>query len=240
MYYNINDMRIGYRIIEPQEAGRWRGELVQISVYKNWGGSFDVARDCAERCREVELAHVLHPVGFSLLDEGDVETVLGLLDLAGEAIILHDERTAEGTRLSNDTLEKYLDAVREMTRSVHVSLENSEFTADAVWFWRTMGGGVTLDMGHMERSGIDSAGFVAMLPEDIISRVDYVHMHHNNGLHGGITDHWPLRQGCRELMALEVLLERRKDIGVILEINERDETEESLRLLAELKDRVLG
>jgi len=240
MYYNNNGMRIGHRIIEPQEAGRWEAELLQISVYKNWGGSHDVARRCAERCAETGLPHVLHPVGYSLLDDEDRRAVLAMLPLAGEAIIMHDERTSDGGRLTAELISRYTDAVREMAEHVHVSIENSEFTADIIWFWREVGGGVTLDMGHMERAGINSESFVTSLPQDIISRVDYVHMHHNNGLHGGIPDHWPLRPGCRELAALELLLEKKKDVGVILEINEREETAESLQLLAKLRARLVG
>lgn len=232
-------MKIGHRIIEPEEADRWGGELIQISLYKNYGGSYDVARRCAERCRELGLPYVLHPVGYSILDSSDLNSVLDMLPVAGEAIILHDERGSEGERLSDKPLELYLDAVGEMRKHITVSIENSEFTADALWFWRTVGGGVTLDIGHMEHSGIDSPAFVASLPEDVVSRVDYVHIHHNNGPHGGITDHWPLRPGCRELFALEALFDRKRnmDVGVILEINEREETSKSLELLAEVKDK---
>jgi hypothetical protein len=56
-------------------------------------------------------------------------------------------------------------------------------------------------------------------------------MHHNGKWRNGLTDHWPLEEGCRELEALKALLKRKRDLSVILEINETWETDKSLRLL---------
>jgi hypothetical protein len=61
-------------------------------------------------------------------------------------------------------------------------------------------------------------------------------MHRNGALRGGLTDHWPLLPGCRELQALRELLKRKRDVGVILEINETWETGTSLSLLRELRE----
>lgn len=225
--------------MEPADIGAWDGQIVQISIYRNWGGSVELAHRLFEQTMKAGLAHVLHPVGYSLLNKEDVAFIRSILSLSGEALILHDERGPGGERLSGESLSRYEDGLASLREGSTVSLENSEHSADALWFWRHMGGSVTLDIGHMESFGLDSMEFIRELPGDIIQRVDYVHMHHNNGLHGGITDHWPLRTGCRELRALEELLKRRSGFGVILEINEREETSESLRLIGELLERVV-
>jgi hypothetical protein len=65
-------------------------------------------------------------------------------------------------------------------------------------------------------------------------------MHRNNGLRGGLTDHWPLRAGCRELKALRKLLERRTEFSVILEINEVEEINDSIALIRALWKDVKG
>lgn len=70
-------------------------------------------------------------------------------------------------------------------------------------------------------------------PEEV-GRIEFVHMHRNNGLHGGITDHWPLRPDCREVRALRKLLARRSDVSVILELNEVEQIGESLDILRSL------
>ncbi len=239
-YITIRSMRFGYRVIEPAEVGRWEGSLVQISLYKNWGGSAGLARQCAERAATLGLSHVLHPVGYSLLLPGDVETIRSVLEFSGEALLLHDERAPDGGRLEGRRLSQYIEALRSLRSEVRVSLENSEHSGDAQWFWREMGGSVTLDMGHMESFGLDSVEFVRGLPPDIVGRVEYVHMHHNNGPHGGITDHWPLEAGCRELLALRELLRLKHDVGVILELNERDEIGRNIELLKSLERETPG
>jgi len=69
----------------------------------------------------------------------------------------------------------------------------------------------------------------------LLSRVEYIHLHRNNGLRGGLTDHWPITRKCREVNALKELLKKKSDIKVILEINETEEIEENLRILGELR-----
>jgi hypothetical protein len=62
-----------------------------------------------------------------------------------------------------------------------------------------------------------------------------VHLHRCNGLHwSGLKDHWSLIEDCRELRALKGLLERKDDIGVILEINDMENLGESLALVEAL------
>jgi hypothetical protein len=86
----------------------------------------------------------------------------------------------------------------------------------------------------VESAGLDSVEFVRSLDHGIIDKLQFVHMHRNNGLRGGITDHWPLIPDCMELRALRELLNLKSDISVILEINELEIIGESLKLLREL------
>jgi len=67
-----------------------------------------------------------------------------------------------------------------------------------------------------------------------VNKIEFVHMHCNATLRGGLTDHWPLREGCRELEALRLLLGRKRDLSVILEINEVEEMNDSIELLRKL------
>jgi len=41
-------------------------------------------------------------------------------------------------------------------------------------------------------------------------------------------------KGCKELKALKVLLERKEDVGVILELNDMENLKESLAILEKL------
>ena len=88
----------------------------------------------------------------------------------------------------------------------------------------------------MESSGLDSVRFVEALSAETVSKIEFVHIHRNNGLHGGITDHWPITPDCREVTALKELIGIKPDVSVILEINEVDELDDSLQVLAALRD----
>jgi sugar phosphate isomerase/epimerase len=224
-------MRIGYRITGPDEVGRWDGEFVQISLYRRLGDNMKKIKECVGACRDKKMPYVLHPVSYPLLDPGAFEELRAMASNAGEALILHDETAPGGGRLIGEHGERFIDVLWELERRTPVSLENAINTPDAPWFWARFARSVTLDIGHMEAAGVDSVGFISSLDEDCIRKVDYVHIHHNNGLRGGLTDHWPLRAGCRELEGLRALLRRKRDFGVILEINEIEETAESLALI---------
>lgn len=232
----ICPMRIGYRVVDPGEVGKWGGELVQISLYRGRGNNSKRLAEISRACHERSMSYVLHPVGYSLLMPEDLGDLRLMAEQAGEALILHDERAPGGGRLEGREGEAFGAALEDLGSRARLSLENSTHTADVVWFWERFGGSVTLDMGHMESAGLNSVEFVRRLDKDIIRRVDYVHMHRNGTLRGGLTDHHPLRQGCRELEALRALLVMKSDVGVLLEINEREETEESMALLSELRE----
>ncbi|MBI4681632.1 MAG: hypothetical protein HY757_00780 [Nitrospirae bacterium] len=229
-------MIVGTRILYPEEVNYWNAEILQISVFRGMNGSLDFMRKCTDACKEAGIRYVVHPVKYSLLQEetfNDLREMAGLADLA---LILHDERTPEGSRLEGMEKAHFRNALEELKSIAHVSIENAAHTGDVRWFWNSFAGSITLDIGHIEAFGLDSVEFVKSLDRDLAGKIEFVHMHRNNGLHGGITDHWPLTPDCRELRALKELLKIRPDVSVILELNEVEEIEDSLDLLRKLRD----
>lgn len=234
-------MRIAYRVTRPEDVGRWEGDFAQLSVYRHWEGSLAGAWECVRLFKEKGVRYVIHPVGYSAAAGGDQEKALmGLAEVADLGIILHDERSPGGGRLAGEHEERFRKVIGEISRMTAVSFENANNTGDAPWFWERFAESVTVDIGHVEAAGFDSVRYVSELPSAVVEKIDYVHMHHNNGLRGGLTDHWPLVEGCREMKALEALLTRRKGFDAILEINEIEETNESIRLLRALWGRLKG
>jgi hypothetical protein len=173
---------------------------------------------------------------YPLLDPASFAALAGMAGHAGEALILHDERSPrDGGRLAGREEEEFRAALGQLGREARVSLENAVATADAPWFWTAFASSVTIDIGHIEGAGLDSSAFVSALDERVVGMVEYVHMHHNGTLRSGLTDHWPLLPGCAELRALELLIARKPGVSVILEINEVEEMERSIALLRALR-----
>ncbi len=230
-------MLVGYRITRPEEAGRFRADLVQISVYRGMEGNPERVEACAHACMGIGRPYVIHPVNYSLLDE-DPQTLSDLKAMARWSdlgFILHDEATAGGGRVSGrlaETLRKNLDELKSL---VPVSIEDAVNVRDILWFWKNFADSVTLDVGHLEAAGIDSVEFVKKLDAGTMGKIDFVHMHRKYRFRGGLVDHWPLVPGCRELAALRELLKSRRDVRAILELNE-DETEDNLKLLYALDE----
>lgn len=237
-------MKIGYRAPAKQELMRYPADLVQISYWKRFGPNLGEIREMAALCREHGLPYVIHPVFTPLSEtrpgprEENLKELTWLAGLADLGLILHDETLADGSRLSGESLRLYREAVEELSVLCSFSIENANNVPDADWFWKEIGGSITLDLGHFESSGIDSVRKVRSLPEELLERVEYVHMHRKNGEHGGILDHWPLTPDCREVQALELLFTRKRDISVILEVNEMDQVGESLEILEKIRGSV--
>jgi len=229
-------MNIGTRILYAEEVDYWNAELLQISVYHGMENNIKMMTNSARACREAGIRYVIHPVRYSLLQEEMLKDVLFMAKWADSALILHDEKTPEGKRLSGQDETRFRSALAELQTITPVSFENAVDTADIHWFWDNFAESITLDIGHVESSGLDSVDFVNALDVTVLQKIQFVHIHRNNGLRGGITDHWPLSSSCRELKALKSLLEVKHDINVILEINEIEQIDESLNILRSLRD----
>ncbi len=231
-------MIIGSRVLYPEEVGLWDAELLQISVYHGMQGNLSLMRDCARRCRDAGIRYVVHPVEFSPLSEEVFKDIREMAEWADLALILHDVKNPDGERLNGEHDIRFRSALEELASITTVSFENATDTGDVRWFWSEYADSITLDIGHVESSGRDSVDFVKSLDDSSIKKIQFVHIHRNNGWHGGITDHWPINSDCREVRAFRELIKRKPDVSVILEINEVEETEDSLNLLREIGARL--
>jgi sugar phosphate isomerase/epimerase len=229
-------MIIGSRVLYPEEVGLWDAELLQISVYRGMKGNLNLMRDCARRCREVGIRYVVHPVEYSPLGEEVFRDIREMAEWADLALILHDVKAPGGERLNGEYDIRFKNVLEELSSITNVSFENATDTGDVRWFWSTYADSITLDIGHVESSGLDSVDFVRSLDDVSIKKIQFVHMHRNNGLHGGITDHWPLSPDCREIRAFKELIRIKPDVNVILEINETEMIGASLKLLSAIRD----
>jgi hypothetical protein len=229
-------MLIGSRMLYPEEIDFWNAEIMQISVYCGMKDNLKIMSDCVHACRKAGLRYVIHPIRYSLLDKAHLNDILKMADLADLALILHDERAPGGERLKGLYDASFRSTVEKLNTLTTVSFENSTDTADVHWFWNNYAESITLDIGHVESAGLDSVEFVRSLDDDIIKKVNFVHMHRNNGLRGGITDHWPINRNSREIAALRELIKIKSDVSVILELNEIEEINESLDILDALRD----
>ena len=233
-------MLVGYRITRPEEAGRFKADLVQISVYRGMEGNLERVEACARACRKIGRHYIIHPVNYSLLDE-DPRVLAELKAMAQWAygrtwgLILHDEVSPGRGRVTGGLAERLRGNIRRMAALASVSFENAVNVGDVLWFWENFADSVTLDIGHLEAAGIDSIGFVKALDAGTAGKIDFVHMHRKHLMRGGLVDHWPLVPGCRELVALGELLKSRPDVRAILELNE-EETEGNLQILYALDE----
>jgi sugar phosphate isomerase/epimerase len=228
-------MRIGTRVTTPQEVTRWDTEIIQISVYHGQGDNIDQIKKCVDTCREVQKRYVIHPVLYSIFNKEMFRDLIVMASLADLALILHDEKRHNWERLTGEHETTFKKLLKELQSLATVSFENATDTRDAIWFWDNYADSITLDIGHVELAGIDAVQFVKALDMEVIDKIQYVHLHRNNGWRNGLTDHWYITPDCKEVMALKELLRRKQDIGIILEINETEKTEESLKILQEIK-----
>lgn len=231
-------MLAGYRIVSPDELGVWSGDFVQISVYKWLDNRMSLMTECIKRCRDSNTNYVVHPVGYELLNEG-YEGLAEIDQMAMNsdwALIIHDERNSNGERLGNAEQKKFRQILDRFNEHSPITIENAASTADAPWFWNTFAKSITLDIGHIEASGLNSVDYINSLDEKTINKIDYVHLHRKGEWRSGLIDHWPITPECRELRALGVLLVKRPDVRVILELNETQGTGENLELVRQLWD----
>lgn len=226
-----SEMRIGTRVISPQQVHRWKAEIIQISVYYGKKGNLETVRKCAAECKGAGIQFVIHPVGYYLNSERSVNELMDMAEWTDIGMILHDERAPSGERLMGRYGERFRQFMGELSLKTHISFENAVKTADVEWFWDTFADSITLDIGHVEAAGIDSSKFINNLKQETINKIEFVHMHRNNGWRNGLTDHWHLLNDCREIGALRELLKKKTDIDVILEINEIEMLDQSIAML---------
>ncbi|MBF0319577.1 MAG: sugar phosphate isomerase/epimerase [Nitrospirae bacterium] len=233
-------MPLGYGVLSNDTIDGYSAcGIVQISVFKEWGGTVREASRLAGCCRDIGLRYAIHPVGFYLSETRDkerAETLAALRELAaitGTALIVHDEGTPWGSRLEGIFAEAYAGALKELSRISPVSIENAHDTPNVKWFWGRYAKSITLDIGHVEAAGMDSLQFVEGLGEEIIEKIDFVHIHRCNGHRkDGSNDHWGLDAGCRELKALGQLLNKKSaPVDIIIEVIEKDQILSSLKLI---------
>jgi len=245
-------MEIGYRIMRPDDIGAQPLKFAQISLWKaaDWGVSdgdraVSEAISMAEKCRKQGIRTVFHPLEYSLSNqqaEKTAEVFRRLSHASDLGIIIHDEGGEDGDRLSSKRAAAYEHQVRTIAGLCHVSIENSFHSKDILWFWERFvlslqaDVSITIDIGHLETAGVDSITFISELPQPMVDRVRFVHIHHQGEERYGVKDHWPLVPGCRELDALQALLRRKRDLFVILELDAwQDEHGESIQLLRDLE-----
>ena len=228
-------MQIGYRIIRPGDVGKQPLQFAQISLWRtaNWGvadGAQAVkgAIEIAEACKSRGIRTVYHPLEYPMTGElarQSREVMRRLASASDLGLIIHDEGGAGGKRFSDHEEKEYERNLAEISSFCPVSIENAFNSVDVTWFWERFvvpapeTVSITLDIGHMESADIDSIDYVRTMPERLIERLHFVHMHHKAEERYGIKDHWPLEPGCREIEALKILLNRKKDIRVVLELD---------------------
>jgi hypothetical protein len=229
-------MLIGSRVTYPEEVGLWNVEFLQISVYHSMKDNLNQMRNCACMCKEAGIRYVVHPIEYFVLDKETFRDLKVMAECADLALILHDEKTFEGKRLTGEHEITFRTALNELRSVASISFENATDTMDVLWFWHKYADSITIDIGHVESAGLDSVEFVKSLDREIIEKIQFVHIHRNNGWRKGLTDHWPILPDCRELKALRELLKRKYDVGVILEINETEMILDNLNLLKKLRN----
>ncbi len=241
-------MQLGYRIIRPADIGTQTVPFAQISLWRkaDWGvtdGERGVleAIATARTCREQGIRTVFHPLEYPLTGPHAAETVKMMQRLATASdlgIIIHDEGAGSG-RLSGDEASAYEANVRAVSRLCPVSIENSYNSGDITWFWERFvvpmpeSVSLTLDIGHLELAGINSVDFVRGLSPVLLSRLQFVHIHHHDGNAAGwVRDHRPLVPGCREIEALRLLHARKKGLWIVVELDASEQgMAESIELL---------
>jgi sugar phosphate isomerase/epimerase len=229
-------MELGYRIIRPDDVGKYALKFAQISLWReaNWGvadGEEGVrqAGEIAAACKARGIRTVFHPLEYPLTGERAAQTLEVMQRLAAASdlgIIIHDEGGGGRQRLSVAEAEQYAENVAHISKHCGVSIENSYDSGDIRRFWERFVApapdsvSATLDIGHLELAGLDSVSFIRDLPQRILERITFAHMHHHDPLEPrAVKDHKPLVAGCREIEALKVLLARKRDIRVVLELD---------------------
>ncbi|WKZ32789.1 MAG: hypothetical protein QY316_12915 [Thermodesulfobacteriota bacterium] len=213
-------------------------ELVQISVWHGSDEDFERVDFLARKLRDQKRRFVIHPSRLYLSEtrpevwEYYLRHLKKYAFISDLGLIVHDETLAWGGRLHGAWAEAYRSALTELEAICPVSIENASYSPDALWFWESFANSITFDIGHFEAAGIDCLELINSLSSDLIKKIQFIHLHRNNGpKEVGITDHWPLEEGCQEIAVLKALLKLRPEVGVILEVDGEDDLKNSLSFL---------
>lgn len=234
-------MDIGYRVFNKGDISKFELDFVQVSVWHKKASDLGRMAGICEELRKRDTPYVIHILGLYLSDtrpqrDESLSFLREYAEMSDMGLILHDETLPNGDRLTGPWRVNYEDGLRELREICEVSLENSHDSHNALWFWTQFADSITLDIGHFAAAGMDVLGVIRGLGNELISKLDYVHVHKNNGWQpGGITDHWPLEEGCLELRALEELLRRKDEVKVVVEVNGDEELRRSIDLVSKLK-----
>lgn len=222
-------MKLGYRIFNIGEIVESDLPLVQISVWHKDGEDIKRVSQMAGALKNRGLDFVIHVASLYMSEtrpgirDYHLQSLKEYAKMADLALVVHDETGPDGNRLNGIWREAYEEALAELEKICRVSIENAFDSKNALWFWDQFADSITFDIGHFEAAGMDVLGVIEDLEDGHIKKLDFVHIHRNDGVHwGSITDHWPLTMGCVEIGALERLLELKEDVGVIIEVDVKD------------------
>jgi sugar phosphate isomerase/epimerase len=231
-------MNLGFRILDDSYIDRIDLDLVQISIWHFREEEFRKAARLAQRLRELGKRFVIHPSSLDLSETRGEErkfylnTLKRYAEICDLGLIVHDETLAWGGRLEGVWKYSYMSALAELEQICPVSIENARDSSDIFWFWRSFARSITFDIGHFVAAGVDCFRVIHDLTDEMIKKIDYVHLHRNNERKDiGITDHWPLVEGCMELEVLKKLLERKPEVNVILEVDGEADIKQSLEAI---------
>lgn len=231
-------MKLGFRILDDSYIDKIDLDLVQISIWHFREEEFRKAARLAQRLRELGKRFVIHPASLDLSETREEErkyyldTLKRYAEICDLGLIVHDETLAWGGRLEGTWKYSYMSALAELEQICPVSIENARDSLDIFWFWNNFARSITFDIGHFLAAGMDCFRLIHQLTGEMIKKIEYVHLHRNNGRKDiGITDHWPLVDGCMELEILKKLLEIRPEVKVILEVDGEEDIKKSLEAI---------
>ncbi|MBZ0221273.1 MAG: hypothetical protein K8I01_12680 [Candidatus Methylomirabilis sp.] len=214
-------------------------DLVQISVWHGSDGDFERVAYLAKKLKNQKRRFVIHPSRLYLSEtrpevrEYFLRHLKKYASISDLGLIVHDETLAWGGRLRGAWAEAYRSALTELEAICPVSVENAAYSPDALWFWESFANSITFDIGHFEAAGIDCLELINRLSSDLVKKIQFIHLHRNNGPKDiGITDHWPLEEGCPEIGILSRLCALQPDAKVILEVDGEADIRTSLKILS--------
>ena len=231
-------MEFGYRIFDSSLIKQIDLSLIQISVWRTSEADIQLVKMLTDYIESAGKRHVIHPMDVHLSDihshirQGNLEMVKRFAQMADLGLIIHDEPMPDGQPLKGEWRKCFRRGLAELEKICPISIENALDCRHAPWFWKTFAQRITFDIGHFESAGMDSLEVINKLNQELIDKIDFVHLHRSNGPKAnGLIDHWPLVPGCPELKTLQRLRQLKPDLKVILELDTAEDIRESQEVL---------